>query len=114
MSQQHADLLAALQFTHFSLVERFIDAQSIEQDGGIAVGCIAVLFSDNAFEFAETHAVLVGQFVMRFCVELFALLQRFPEPAIAHDDGVDDAIGIESELILTKHSELFGPGDRTL
>ncbi len=35
LRQQHADLLAALQFAHLALVQFFRDVQAVEQDGGV-------------------------------------------------------------------------------
>ena len=41
-----------------------------------------------------------------FGVELLALLERAPQPLVAHDHGVDHAELVEGELILAQDAEL--------
>ncbi len=60
LRQQHAHFLAALEFAHFAFVQRALDAQPVEQRGGIGFGGVAAFLADDAFEFAEAHAVRVG------------------------------------------------------
>ncbi len=113
LRQQDANLLAALEFTHGALVQWFVDTEAIEKNCSVGFGSVSVLFADDSFEFAETHAVLVGEFVVRFGVEGFAFLQRFPKPRVAHDDGVDHAIFVKRELVLAQNAEFFRPRDVT-
>ena len=80
--------------------------------GGVALGGVAVLLADDALELAEPHAVLVGH--LGFGVERLALLQRRPQPLVAHDHGVDHAECVEGELILAQDAELRRPDDRAL
>ena len=112
LREQHAHLLAALQLAHRPLVQRVGDVEACEQDRGVALGGVAVLFADDAFELAEAHAVVVGHVGLR--VERLALLERRPEPRVAHDHRVDDAELVEGELVLPEDAELVGPGDRAL
>ena len=100
LRQQHAHLLPALQLAHLALVERLGNVEAVEQHGGVALGGVAVLVADGAFELAEAHAVFVGHFGLG--VDAVALFERSPERLVAHDDGVDDAIGVEGELILAQ------------
>ena len=65
------------------------NVEALQQDRGIALGGIAVFFADNAFEFAELHAVGVGHFGL--VVDRVSLLHGRPEPLVAHDDGIDHA-----------------------
>ena len=104
LRQQHADLLAALQLAHRALVQRVGDVEPLQQHGGIALGGVAVLFADDALELAEAHAVLIRHFGPR--IQRVALGQGVPEPLVAHDDGVDDAIAVEGVLVLAEHAEL--------
>ena len=71
----------------------------------IALGCVAVLFADDALELAEAHAVGIGQ--LRLRVHRHAP-QRLPQPLVAHDDRVDDAELVEGVLILPQDAELAG------
>ena len=112
LREQHANFLAALQLAHFAFVQRAFDAKAVEQRGGVGFGGVAAFFADNAFEFAEAHAVGVGQFFVGLGVERVALFERFPERGVAHDDGVDHAKLIERELILAQDAHFLRARDR--
>ena len=60
LGEQDADLLAALQLGHVALVELVGDVETLQQDGGVGFGFVAVLVADDAFELAEAGAVFVG------------------------------------------------------
>ena len=68
-----------------------------------ALGGVAVLVADDALELAQAHAVLVGH--LGLLVDAVALFERGPQRLVAHDDGVDDAIVVEGELVLAQHAE---------
>ena len=87
LREQDADLLSALQLRHRALVQLLGDVEPLQQHGRVALGGVAVLLADDALELAETHAVVVRHVGLR--VEALALLERRPEPGVAHDDGVD-------------------------
>ena len=108
LRQQHANLLAALQFAHLALVQRGFHAQSVQQHRGVGLRRVAALFADDSFEFAQAHAFLFGEGVVRFGVERVPLFQRFPERGIAHDDRVDHAEFVEGKLVLAKDAHFFG------
>ena len=61
LREQHADFLAALQLAHLALVQFLGNVEAVEEHGGVGFGGVAVFVADDAFEFAETHAVGVGQ-----------------------------------------------------
>ena len=109
MGEQDADFLSTLEFGHFAAVQFFGNIQAIEQDGGVALGGVAILFADDAFEFAELHAIFVGQIM--FFVDGIALLHGGPEAFVAHDDGVDGGVGVEGVLVLAEDAEFAGPDD---
>ena len=112
LREEHADFLSALQLAHLAVVQRFGDVEAVEEDGGVGFGGVAVFVADDAFEFAEAHAVFVGH--LGFLVDAVALFERGPERLVAHDDGVDDAIGVEGELILAQDAELARADDGAL
>ena len=103
LGQQHPHLLAALQLAHRPFVQRLGDVETLEQNGGVALGGVAVLVADDAFELAEAHALLVGQVALR--VEPLALFERAPQPRVAHDHGVDGAEVVERELVLPEDAD---------
>ena len=90
----------------------FGNVQTVQQHGGVALGRVAAFFADNAFEFAEPHAVFVGQ--LGLCVKHLAFLQRLPQRLVAHDHRVDHAESVERELILAQNAELLRPRDGAL
>lgn len=83
------------------------NVQTVQQGGGVAFGRIAVLFTGDAFQFAETHAVFIAHGGLG--VELFALLERLPQSLVAHDYRIDDTVGVKGELILAQHAQFFRP-----
>ncbi len=61
------------------------DVEAVEQNGGVGFGGVAAFVADDAFEFAEAHAVGVGEVVGVLGVENVALAKRFPERTVPHD-----------------------------
>ena len=92
-------------------MERGVDAETVEQNASVGFGGISAFFADDAFELAESHAVLVSELVVRLGVKGVALFKGGPESGVAHDDGVEDAEPVESELVLTKDTDAFGAVD---
>ncbi len=103
LRQEHAHLLSALQPGHRAFVDVIRNVEPLEQHGRVALGRVTVFFADDAFELAETHAVVVCE--LRLGIERIALRQGVPEPLIPHDDGVDDTGLIERVLILPHHTQ---------
>ena len=64
LREEDADFLAALQFAHLALVQGGFDAEAVEQDRGVGLRRVAAFVADDSFEFAEAHAVLVGQLLV--------------------------------------------------
>src|SRR5450755_1255198 len=112
LRQEDADFLSAWQLRHLALVLRVGNIEALEQNRGVAFGGVAIFLADDAFEFAELHAVGVGH--LRLRVDDFTLFERGPQALVAHDHGVDYAIFIESELILAQDAELAGTDDGSL
>ncbi len=104
LGQQHANFLPALQLAHLALVQLIGKVQSLQQQRGVGVGGVAVLFADDALQLAQPHAVVVGQ--LRLGIDDLALFHGGPQPLVAHDDRVDDAVGVEGKLVLAQHAEL--------
>ncbi len=49
---------------------------------------------------------------MRLCIKRVALIERFPQRGVSHDDGVNHAKLIERKLILPQDAHFFRAGDR--
>ena len=112
LGEEDADLLAALQLGHLALVELVGDVEALQEDGGVGLGFVAVFVADDAFEFAEAGAVFVGH--LGLGVDDLALFEGGPEGLVAHDDGVDDAVGVELVLVLLEDADLFWANDGAL
>ena len=80
------------------------NVEALEQDRGVGLGGVAVFLADDALQLAQPHAVLVGH--VGLGVEELALLERAPQPRVAHDHRVDHAVGVEGELVLPQDAEL--------
>ncbi len=110
LRQQHAHLLAALQLGHRPFVQLVRDVEALQQNRGVALGRVAVLFADDPLELAEAHAVFVGE---------RGLARRAPRaPASACQSRALPMITVsmtrncvEGELVLAQHAELVGPDD---
>ena len=83
----------------------------MQQDRGVAFGRVAVLLADDALELAEAHAILVGH--VGTGVQRVALLERVPEPLVAHDHRVDDAELVERVVVLAQDADLRRTVDRS-
>src|SRR5437879_12850244 len=60
LREQHANFVPAGQFAHFAFVQFIWNIETLQQDGGIALGRVAVYYAHNAFEFPKPHAVSVS------------------------------------------------------
>ena len=98
--------MAALQLGHLAVVELVRNVKTLEQHGSVGLGLVAVFIADGAFEFAETGPVFVGHFGL--VVDHFALFKGGPESFVAHDHGIDDAVGVKRILILGEDTDLLG------
>src|SRR2546423_214361 len=109
LREQHAHLLSALQLRHRTLVQRVWNVEALQQNGGIALGGVAVLFADDPLELAESHPVFVRHVARR--VQPVTFFERIPEASIAHDDYVNYPKTIERKLILTKDADFLRTRD---
>jgi len=112
LGQQHADLLSALQLAHLARVQFFGDIEALQQDCRIALGGVAIFFANNAFQFAELHAVFIGHVVLG--IDGVTLLDGGPQALIAHDDSVENGECVKGELVLAQHAELARADDASL
>ena len=112
LGQEDSHFLAALHLRHLSLVELSGNVEALQQGGGVWLGCVATVVTDDALEFADPHAIFIGP-IGGVVVELVPFLQGFPENRVAHHHRVDHSIGIEGELVLAKNADAFRACDRT-
>ncbi len=112
LGKQDADFLTTLQLRHFAFVQFVGNIESLQQNRSIGFGGVAVFFADDALEFRQAHAVVVGEF--GFFVDFVALRESGPKAFVAHHDGVDDAEGVEGVLVLLEDGEFPRADDGAL
>ena len=61
LRQQHAHFLSALQLAHLALVQLVRNVQTLQQNCSVGLGRVAVFLADNAFQFAQSHPVFIGE-----------------------------------------------------
>src|SRR5262245_42564841 len=92
-------------------MQSFGNVEAIQQDSCVDFGGVAALVANNSLEFTQSHAIVVRQRLGIFDVKSLALLQGCPKCRIAHDYCIDDAVTVESELILPQDTYLPGAGN---
>ena len=109
LGEEDANLLAALQLGHLALVELVGDVKALQQNSGVGLRLVAVFVADDAFEFTETGAVLIGH--LGLGVDDLAFFKGRPQGLVAHDDSVDDPVGVELVLVLFEDADFLGAND---
>ena len=81
----------------------FLDAKVRQHLCGVAFSFPAVHLGKFLFELSST--VAVGFCHLCFRIESFALFHVLPERGVAHEHGVEHAIGVIFEVVLLQHGE---------
>ena len=98
LSQKDADLEVVLDLLHLLLVEACRDAKAVEHLGSLALGFPAAHLGELALKLGGADAVLLAE--VRLRVDLITLLHDAVELVIAHDDGLEDTVLVEGEVVL--------------
>ena len=96
------------------LIEQFFrQAQPLNQLGSVGFRLPAVQFSEFRFQFRSQNAVLLGKILLG--IEGIFLLHDVIQPLVAHNNGIQNGIGIIGEVILFEdtHAEIFRNGHFT-
>ena len=109
LGEQDAQLEAAGQALHGLLVPPGADAQPLEQLRGLGLGLVAVLLGDGPLELGQLVPVLLRHVGLGQDVVL--LLHGLPEDRVAHEDHVDDPVGLVAEVVLAEDADLLRPVD---
>ena len=111
LRQQHAHLLAALQFAHFAIVQ----ASGISRPSSRTAASLSAVYPPSSPTMPSSSPRRMPSSSVKlswvFGVQYFAFLQRGPQRRIAHDDGIDHAEAVEGKLVLAQHAHFLGPGD---
>ena len=110
LSQHDTHLLLTCQFRHHLIVQVFLNAQTRQELGCIALGIPSIEFGKLLLQLCSTDAILVAE--VRLGVEGILFLHDFPKHRMTHHHGVDDRAVVELEVVLRKHGEAFARAER--
>ena len=105
LGEEHADLLAAIEFGHQVVVEFFGNAEALEEHGCVGVGFVTADFAKARFDFHGLHALFFGHFRER--VKFVALLAKFVEFRETHHHGFEDSVVFVSKVVLLQDGDTF-------
>ena len=109
LRDEDAELVAACEGVHPRLVLVGRDTETDKELSRFALGHVAVLFGDRPLELAEADTNLVRHLAGE---EALLLLHRLPQGFVPHDDGVEDALLLVLEVVLTEDAKAEVARDR--
>ena len=101
LREQHLYLEARVYLAHKALVQRGVNAQSLKDAPGVALGLPAAELGELLLKLRGTYAVLVGE--IRLIVYRAPLFAAVIEPLVAHNDGVEHRVVVVQALVLLEH-----------
>ena len=108
LRNEHAKFVTAGERAHGVEVAIGRDAKAFEEGCRARFRRVAVFFANDAFEFRETHADVVGHLDL---VQALFLLHGAPKRLVSHHDGVEDARLLIREVILLQDADTELLGD---
>ena len=103
LRQHHAYFLFTAQLAHEFLVKVFLDAQSREQFGCVALSLVAAQVGKLLGELGYEHTVFVAE--VGLAVERVQLVLEVPEHRVSHQYGVEHGVFVKLEVVLREHTE---------
>jgi len=101
LREQHLDLQPRVSIAHEVIVELDRDAETLQQLRRIGFRFPAVHVGKLGLQLARAHAVLLGK--VGLFVERILLLHHVIQMLVAHDDGVENGIGVILVLVLLQN-----------
>ena len=102
LGQQHLELVAGLELAHHHGMFFRGNSQPRQQGSGVAFRVPAVHFGKLAFQLRGLFAVRLAE--VRLGVQRVFLFHDVIKPLVAHDDRIQDGIGVIHELILLQRA----------
>ncbi|MOA00908.1 hypothetical protein D3C78_1202880 [compost metagenome] len=103
LRQQHTQLKARRDFAHRAIMLFDRDANTEQQLAGTRFGGVTVHFAVSHFQIGHFIAVFFAHF--GHSVNTVTLFFHCPQFMVAHDNGVQHAVLLKSELILTQFTQ---------
>ena len=113
LCQQDFHLFITGEVCHLLIEQFFRQTQPLNQLGSVGFRLPAVQFSEFRFQFRSQNTVLLGKILLG--IEGIFLLHDVVQPLVAHNNGIQNGIGIIGEVILFEdtHAEIFRNGHFT-
>ena len=105
LREKDFDLLLTGEVLHELVVEVFLDAETAEEVGGVAFCRPSAHLAELFLELCYLVAVGVGE--VGLGVELVFALHVVPQLFMADEDGVEDGVLVEGEVVLDQYGESF-------
>ena len=101
--QQDAHLLLTTKLLHELVVLVFLDTETAQEHGSIALSVPAFHLCELIFQLSDAIAILIVE--VRLSIQRILLLHDSPEDRMPHQDGIHDGEGIKGVVILAKDRE---------
>ena len=101
--QEDTHLLLTAKLLHELVVLVFLDTETTQEHGGIALSVPAFHLCELIFQLSDAIAILIVE--VGLSIQCVLLLHNCPEDAVPHQDGIHDGEGIEGVVILAKDRE---------
>ena len=114
LCQQDLDLDTAVGVGHTVVVQLHGHTEALQNAAGIGLGLPAVQLCELRLQLRSQQAVLIGK--IRLGIQSVLLFHDIIQALVAHNDRVEDGIGIVTELVLLQdgHAQARLDGDRAL
>ena len=101
--QEDTHLLLTAKLLHELVVLVFLDTETAQEHGGIALSVPPFHLCELIFQLSDAIAILIVE--VGLSIQRVLLLHNCPEDAVPHQNGIHDGEGIESVVILAKDRE---------
>ena len=101
--QEDTNLLLTAKLLHELVVLVFLDTETAQEHGGIALSVPPLHLCELIFQLSDAIAILIVE--VGLSIQRILLLHNCPEDAVPHQDGIHDGEGIEGVVILAKDRE---------
>ena len=112
LGEEHPHLVPRFQLLHPLLPQLLRDAEAVQQHRRLGFRFVAVHLGKFRLQLAGADAVLLGE--LRLGVDRLALGHDLEEARVPHDDGVEDRLLVEGELVLPQHRDPLAGADDDL
>ena len=102
LGKQHTHLLVGAHVAHQHVMLVFLDAETAQQSGSVALGVPALEFGEFLFKLRGAYAVGVAEIF--FGIEGVFLIDDIPQHGVTLDDGVENREVVKLEVVLFENA----------